>query len=273
VRIALCLLLLACGGKKESHGNVDKLKVTLDGKPVAVDRAYMTTPSRDLYVFTIGTKATSCTSQAGAVFSFLVAKRVSPKGEERWDVMGVSGRDVPLAIADIPNGVTLAGTHVGNLNLVEGAKFSATGDFDAVACPVEEPSGVGVPKAAHPSNAKIVIAGHTLPIKSATVQARPGVAATDMPNIWLSTSLRDCSKVPLPSQVQLERIDGKWKLHGTWLEKAVENVDAPELTFSANMVGKSADGPTLDLQLAGSAKLGDYAVELTGVVQAIECTN
>lgn len=270
VKLVLVMALAACGSKSQDHGKVDKLHVTVNGKEVPITGAYMSNPSRDLYTFVLGDKSLSCTSHAGAVFGFTVAKRVSPQGEERWAVVDVSGRDTPITILN-PGVVTLAGPHVGNMSFVDGTKFSATGEFDAVECPVVEPSGIGAPKTPHPSNAKISIAGRSLLVRGATVQARPGVEATDKPNLVLSTNVKDCSKVSLPAPVVLERVDGKWSLHGTWIDKRVDNIDAPDLTFSANMVGKSADGPTLDLQLSGKAQIGAYAVELMGVVQAIEC--
>ncbi len=271
MRIALCLALVACGGHKESHGNIDKLKLALDGKSVSVDRAFLTNPSPDVYAVRVGRKPMSCTKQDGAVFGFTFAKRVSPHGEERWAVTDVFGLETTITVPN-PGTVTFEKSKVSNINFIA-PSFSASGELDAVECPASPPAGIGVPKSPHPSNAKVTVAGKSLNIKGVTVHVRSGVEATDLPNIWISTQVRDCSKVTLPAPVQLERIDGKWSLRGTWIDKPVENVDAPELGFTANMVGKSADGPTLDLQLSGSAKLGDYTVELVGVAQAIECTN
>jgi hypothetical protein len=130
---------------------------------------------------------------------------------------------------------------------------------------------MGAPKQTHKSKGTLTVAGKPLEIKGVTVQTRPGVAATDLPNITISTNVKDCSTVTLPAPVILERIDTRWSLRGTWFDEPITATDAKDLVFNANGVGTSTDGPTLDLQLSGAGKFGDYTVKLDGTAEAIEC--
>ena len=274
VKLALCLLLVACGGKKKTddapHSNVSKLHVSKnDGSntPIAIDRAFLIQTSPDVYTVHVGAKG-SCAAPEG-VFGFTFAKRVAPLGHERWAVIDVFSRDMDLRVTN-PGPVTFQGTHVGGIDLKSGT-FFASGELDAIECPAVKPSGIGVPKVAHSSKAKLNIGGKWIDIRGVTVQARAGGDATDMPNITISTSPKDCSQTTLPATVILERVDKKWSLRGTWIETPVEGVDAPDLTFTASNVSKSPDGPVLELQLFGKAKLGEYTVELIDKAEAIEC--
>ena len=266
-RIAL-VLLLACSKKSEqaAPAKLDKLVVTLDGKPLAIDRAFIKRPSADVHAVFLGAGNGSCTDEPR--FGFTILKRVAATGHERYFVTDVWSRDV-----DVKATTPVTAELVDNKVKVDvgGANVAIRGEFEAIACPDVPPTGMGVPKTTHRSAGTITVASKRLDIKGVTVQTRPGVAATDLPNIVISTSVKDCSSVTMAAPVILERTDGKWSMHGTWFTDTLTETAPTTLTFNANSVGKTTDGPTLDLQLSGTGKLGDYTVKLEGAGVAIEC--
>ena len=70
--------------------------------------------------------------------------------------------------------------------------------------------------------------------------------------------------------VRLRREGDAWHLDGARL--AGESTGpAKGLSIKPGATGKSADGPTVELELDGADKVGDYPVALVGTVQAIEC--
>jgi hypothetical protein len=265
VKILAVVLLLACSSKSEPPPKFDNLQVTLDGKPLAIDRAFKRQLSPDVYGIVMGAGKGSCTEDG--TFGFTIAKKVAGTGHDSFVVTELYSRDIELGLVE-PIKVKLDGTKL-DLPPVMG-RLMMRGRVDLVDCPVAPPSGMGAPKVTHPSKARIIVAGKSLDVKGVTVQTRAGKAASDLPNIVISTNVKDCSSVTLPAPIILDRTDGKWTLRGTWLTTE-QSAEQAELAFSANDVGKSIDGPTLELQLSGSAKLGDYTVKLDGTAEAIEC--
>lgn len=258
-------LLLACSKKSDPAPNLDKLAVTVDGKPFAVDRAFLRRASPDVYTVTLGNTAGSCTEPGS--LGFTLTKRLAATGHARYFVTDLYARDFDPQLA----GAFPADLDGAKLTVeAKTPKVTLAGSFEATRCPDLQPAGLGVPKMTHGAAGTITVANQALPIKGVTVQARAGVAATDLPDITISTNLLDCSSVTLPAPVILARKDGKWTMRGTYFASELAETEST-LAFNANSVGKSPDGPTLELQLTGAAKLGDYAVELAGTAEAIEC--
>lgn len=262
-------LLFACSKTDKpapAEAKLDKLDVAIDGKRIAVDRAFLRHLSPDVFAVVLGAGKGSCTEDGN--LGFTITKRLAATGHESHVMTDLYSRDHDLALGE-PIKVTLAGT---KLALPRGTmgKLVMGGEAELVDCPAPAPTGMGAPKVTHKSSGKIIVAGKALDIKGVTVQTRLGVEATDLPNITISTNLKDCSSVTLPAPVILERIDTKWSMRGTWFEGTLEG-ESGDLAFNANAFGKTVDGPTLELQLFGSGKLGGYTVKLEGTAEAIEC--
>ena len=286
MRAIAIVLLLACGKKTEvAQPTFDNFHITVDGKRLSIDRAFIKEVSPGVWTVLVGAGKGSCESLiagtnegTGQAFSFTVQKRVGPVGHESHILTDLWSRDFD---AKVPTGekVAILDEKVGKdrrtniiLPPMTGERFTIVkGQLTAIGCATPPPSGAGVPKVEHRSRGVILMAGNKLAIQNVTVQVRKGAAAADLPNIVISTGPRDCSGVNLPAPVIIERIDGKWFLYGTWFDGKLEGTEPIELTFSANMAGKSEDGPTVNLQLSGKGKFGDYTVELFGTVEAIEC--
>ncbi|MBA3499400.1 MAG: hypothetical protein M4D80_34965 [Myxococcota bacterium] len=269
MRILAVALLFACSPKADKQpapAQLDKLEVAIDGKRIAIDRAFLRHLSPDVFGVVLGAGKGSCTEDGN--LGFTITKRLATTGHESYVITDLYSRDHDLKLGE-PIKVTLAGTKLALPRATMG-KLVMGGEADLVDCPAPAPTGVGVPKVTPKSTGKIIVAGKALAIRGVTVQTRAGVAATDLPNITISTNLKDCSSVTLPAPVILERIDTKWSMRGTWFEGTLEGA-AGDLAFNANAFGKTVDGPTLELQLFGSAKLGDYTVKLEGKAEAIEC--
>ncbi|HLL23174.1 MAG TPA: hypothetical protein VK427_13640 [Kofleriaceae bacterium] len=265
MRLAIVCLVIAC--KSDAPATLDGVAVTLGGKPRAIDRAFLRTPSPDVHVLTLGAGKGSCTADGD--LGIQIIRRVAATGHDTYVVEDVWSRDLevsaPRSTATVDGAkLTLA---------IDGASVRVHGSLVATECPALPLAGAGVPKARHPAKASITVARRRLDVRGAIVTARPGVAPTDFPDIRISTSPLDCSATPLTAPVILSRQDKRWTLAGSWFEAAVAETDAQGLGFTANDVGKSLDGPTITLQLLGTGKLGDYTVKLDGTVEAIECVS
>ena len=283
MRLIATVLVLAGCSKSDSPQPPQNVRISIGGAPqLAVDRAFIKRVSPDVYSVLVGAGKGSCASLLGGTnegtgqaLGFTIAKRVSVTGAETHVLTDVYSRDFDAAGIP-PTPVRFTGTAnkgaTATIELPElaGKQLAIAGSVTAVGCGDAPIAGAGVPKAQHPSKGTIVVAGKPLKIVNMTVRVRPGAAATDAPNIVISTGPRDCSGIELPAPVILERADQKWTLRGTWFDKPLEG--SGDLAFSANSTGKSADGPTLMLQLSGSGTFGGYSVELMGRAQAIECT-
>ena len=268
-RLAIVFALAACSSKKQDvppPSKLDKLEVSIDGKQLAIDRGFLRHLSPDVYAVVFGMGHGSCIDDGA--FGFTITKRLAATGHESHVMTDLYSRDHDLKLGE-PIKVTLEGTKL-TLPRSTLGKLVIGGEAELVDCPAPTPTGVGTPKVTHKSTGKIIVAGKALEIKGVTVQTRLGVEPTDLPNITISTNLKDCSGVTLPAPVILERIDTKWTMHGTWFEGTLEGGKG-DLAFNANAFGKTVDGPTLELQLMGSGKLGDYTVKLEGTAEAIEC--
>lgn len=270
-RLAL-VLLVACSSKKAEDKpaagpKLDRLEVSIDGTRLAIDRAFLRHPSPDVYDVVLGAGKGSCTEDG--TLGFTIKKRLAASGQASLSITDVYSREHDLKLLE-PIAVTLDGT---KLALPRGAmgKLVMAGDAELVDCPPYVPTGNGAPKVPHKADARITVAGNVVDIRGVTVQTRAGVAATDLPDITISTNVLACGTITPPAPVILMRRDKKWTLRGTWFEGNIAETDAQGLAFNANDVGKSIDGPTLQLQLQGTGKLGDFTVKLEGTVEAVEC--
>ena len=265
------MLLVACSSKKSepppppSKAKLDKLVVTVDGKPLALDRAFIKRTSPDVHTVILGNAKGSCTEDG--TLGFTLTKRLAATGHDRYWITDIYARDFDPQFTGAFS-AELADTQISVQ--AKTPKLAIDGTFAATPCPDVQPTGMGVPKMTHKSAGTITVAGKRLDIKGVTVQARAGVAATDLPDIVISTNVKDCSTVTLPAPVIVARTDGKWTMRGTYFDGELAETEST-LAFNANNVGKSPDGATLDLQLTGAAKLGDYTVKLSGTAEAIEC--
>lgn len=125
----------------------------------------------------------------------------------------------------------------------------------------------GIPKAQHPSSAKLTVAGHDLPLVGAIVRGD---------YLMLSSGPKDCSSTTQWAEAIVERDGGTWKLHGEWLAQEAGNYESPDpktagIKIQRGAKGKSEDGPTVQLDLSGSGKIGDYPVALAGTIEALDC--
>jgi hypothetical protein len=294
VKILAVLVLVACGkGEKTkeaptptggSAGDLSQLRVTLDKTDFAPDRAFIRRSSTDVYTVLVGKGKGSCESllagtedPTGKAFSLTLTKRVAPSGHENWFVTDLWSRDFGTDEKKLPVAAKVTGTaEKGATTTVElsglaSKQLQAAGTLVAVGCgDAPAPTGVGVPKDPKKMAGTITIAGKQLQIRGATVRK---AKIEGLPDITLSTNVKDCSDAMLPAQVILERKEGKWSLRGTWFEAPIEGADdaTKELNFSANAIGKDSDGSTLVMQLTGSGKIGEYSVKLGGTAEALEC--
>ena len=137
--------------------------------------------------------------------------------------------------------------------------IGVAGQFDAEGCgeQVIPPET----KAVHPSTGVMWIATKKFPVRAAVLHGDT-LTLLDQP--------KDCSNGTLLMGARLARANGKWTLDGTRLP-VVAIADAPKLAVAAGATGASADGPTVQLALSGSDRIGDYPVGLEGSVEALDC--
>lgn len=266
---ALLLLVVACSSKKSEPpapvAKLDKLEAAVNGSKLALDRAFIRRASPDVETVILGAGKGSCTEDG--TLGFTITRRLQPTGQTRDQVTALWSRDFDAQFGK-PQDVVVTGNAV-TLDITS-PKVALHGSFEAVRCPDSAPTGMGAPQVVHPSKGTLTVAGIALDIKGVTVKVRAGVAATDLPDIVISTNVKDCSAVTLPAPVILARTDGKWTLRGTYFEEELAATTST-LAFNANDVGKSPDGPTLELQLEGAGTFGGYPVKMIGTAEAIEC--
>lgn len=269
-------------------GAFAKLRVTFEGKPVAIDRAFIKRISPDAYVLQLGAGQGSCEAlMSGAVdaqpgatsFAMTIFKRVAPTGHEKHVIADFWSRDWPVKPV-LGGAVTLAGEPARGAQVAielprildvppprTDARLVIEGALTAVGCGDQPVTGLGAPKTPKKSKATITIAGKQLPIRGVVFNT---------PDIVISTSPKDCSQVTPSAPVILERVRGHWGLRGTWFEQPVQNTALPDpateqLQFGARGVTKTDEGPVLDMVLSGTGKIGDYDVKLEGTIEALEC--
>lgn len=125
----------------------------------------------------------------------------------------------------------------------------------------------GIPKAQHPSSAKLTVAGHDLPLVGAIMRGN---------DVMLSSGPKDCSTTTQWAEAYVERNDNGWTLKGEWLAQEQGSHISPDPQMAGVKIkrgakGKSDDGPTVQLDLSGSGKIGDYPVALSGTIEALDC--
>lgn len=269
-------------------GAFAKLRVTFEGKPIAIDRAFIKRISPDAYVLQLGAGQGSCeelmsgtaTARPGATsFAMSILKRVAATGHEKhviadfwsrdWPIKPLLGGTVTLAGAPDPGAqVTLELPRIVDVAPPRtDARLVIEGALTAIGCGEQPVTGMGVPKTPKKSKATITVAGKALPIRGVVF---------DTPDIVISTGPKDCSQVTPSAPVILERVRGHWGLRGTWFEQPVQNTALPDpateqLQFGARGVAKTDEGPVLDMVLSGAGKVGDYDVKLEGTIEALEC--
>lgn len=304
---ALLLLLASCGGKGDDKAEpktvdkgsaasnptdvvkptagFEKLKVTRDGKPVAMTRAFIKRVSPDQWRLMVSDKEGSCEELISGVtnsipgathFVTTLRRRLAADGSQQifltdlWTAGHPTKATFSTARITTP---TDKGTNV-EVELAKvtdddaGKLLVAEGTFIAHGCGDQPPDGAGVPKDSHVSAASITVAGKKLELASATVTGE---------DLVLSTGQKDCSGVWPWAQVTLQRAYGNWTLSGTWFDKdrtasgggTPDPVKDLKVTLGAQGSGK--DGPTMAITIAGSATIEGYPIQLDGTIEAIDC--
>ena len=126
------------------------------------------------------------------------------------------------------------------------------------------PDHPALPRTHHPSTAKVTIAGQRLPLEAAWRY---------QDTIYFSSEPSTCAYAGLPTRLALvrDRPDA-WKMEGGWIGGSQQITgDGQGLSITAGKKGDSPDGPTVVLAISGSAKLGDYPLELSGTIEALDC--
>ena len=265
----------------------DKLRVTVDGQRVAMQRGFIKRVSPDQWRIQVGDVEGSCDEllsgvtnrQPGGVsFVASIGRRIRPDGSDTVVVTDFWSAGHPTE--SVTSTAAVSGTaDRGSQTFVTLAKITdidktrkleVDGSFTATGCGDQARPEVGLPKAQHPTTATLTLAGRKLPVLSAV---RDGEAIT------LTSGPRDCSPPTVAAQAILRHRAGQWELSGTWFaqpsvatDNAVNEADRPgDLKVSPGELGDSADGPTVALALSGAGKLGDYGVALSGTIEALDC--
>lgn len=294
VRVAICLLLVAaCGkgdkkappddpggsGSSTAAGSVDKLDVSIDGKPVAMKRAFIKRVSPDQWRLHVSDDEGSCEELLSGVtnrkpgattFVATIGKRIKADGTEVTTVLDLwSGghlSDAVLASATIEGSSDKGGTveiELGKMiDATKQRKLEIKGTLTAVGCGDQALPTVGLPKASHPSTAKLTVAGKQVPLVGAIRRGD---------DITLSTGPRDCTPPTVAAQAILEHAPTGWTMSGTWFDQPQGGTEVPELKVAPGSTGSSVDGATVTLALSGSGKIAEYPISLDGSIEAIDC--
>lgn len=126
--------------------------------------------------------------------------------------------------------------------------------------PPVPPDHPAVAKAAHPSSAKVTVAGQTVAIVSAV--SRDG-------SIYLSTEPATCSLSGIAPRLSMMYVSDHWQVEGGWFGAGLFGGTGIKATAGAH--GDSADGKTVALTLSGSATFDAFRVELSGTIEALDC--
>jgi hypothetical protein len=261
-----------------------KLEVAFDGKPVAIEHAFIKRLAPDRFQLYLTNEGGSCSELLDNLFNGSESKidvlaDLTPRlGADGTQVLEVSeiyeggatikiepGQKVVVggtADKGTPTEVSLDFDAAG-----DGVKMAVHGSFVAEGCGLDDPGADGMPKEKHPSTGTIKIAGKTIPVLNAIVKGD---------DLMLSSGPKDCSGTTPWAEVILERRDKMWSVSGTWLEEPIAVTQFPDegtraLEVVPGTKGTSGDGPTVALALAGAGKIGDYTIELDGTVQALAC--
>jgi hypothetical protein len=294
MRFAWCLALVACGSSADKpaggsaetpvapSGALDKLQVTIDGKPVAMEKAYIKQLPAARYQVYVTNKAASCKQLRDNLFNRVdgeevllanIGHRLSPQGKETTIVTDVfirgSGDVTGESKASVGGSSDEGGRALVSLDYTatgDGRTYAVHGRFQAEGCGLDDDDLSGKTKAAHPSTAQITVGGKTLGLVAAS---RSGTAR----DLVLSTSGKSCAATKPTALIILEHADGQWRLEGEWIGKTLSLPETKDLVVTAGAKGKSADGPTIELALSGKATIGDYPVVISGSIEALDCVD
>ncbi|MBA3460039.1 MAG: hypothetical protein H0T46_08765 [Deltaproteobacteria bacterium] len=263
-----------------------KLKVTVNGKPVAMTRAFIKRVSPDQWRVIVSDQEGSCGELISGVtnsvkgstgFVSTLRRHLKPDGGDEiavtdfWTAGHPTSAKLGTAMVAGPTDKD-AKVDVTIAKIVDednGRILEAEGTFTAIGCGDQPADDAGVPKDQHVSAATITVAGKKLDVKNAIISGD---------DLTLSTGPKDCSPTTPWSQVVIQRSAGKWCLRGTWFvdescsaERAMPEDTVKDFKVTLGAQGSGKDGPTIGVTIAGTGKIGAYPITLDGTVEAIDC--
>jgi hypothetical protein len=194
--------------------------------------------------------------------------RLAPDGSERFTVGSVyfgppieaNPGGVASVRGDASTGRKTAVELAFTARTDHGEALDVLGKVVADGCGDADTSRGPLPKAKHASTAVLTVAKKRIPLRGAIVRGK-SVELTDFP--------RDCDAAwHIGARLRLEA--GSWRLDGMRFA-GTSAADAPALSVVRGAAGTSADGPTIELELSGADRVGDFDVKLSGKVEAISC--
>ncbi len=298
--LAIIVLVAACGKAEQASesktvdkgpntptdvikptAGFEKLKVTREGKPIAMTRAFIKRVSPDQWRLFVGDAEGSCeellsgvtNSQKGAThFVTTLRRQLAPDGTPTIKLTDLWTSGHPTKATYSTARITEPTDKGAKVEIElqkitdddEGKIMTAEGSLIALGCGDQPPDGAGVPKDTHVSAATITVAGKKLDLKSAVLEGD---------DLTLSTGPKDCSPMTPWSQVVVQRHTGTWTLSGTWFANPVQSTSEAikDLKVTTGAQGSGKDGATMAITLAGAGKIGDYPVSLEGTIEAIDC--
>ena len=280
----------AGSGAPAPEAGLAALSVRFAGKPIEMQRAFVKRMDPDRYQVYITNGGGSCRELLDNVFGTgdridvlaSVSPRLNADGKTYLQLTDVYEGAPTMVIAPgaraAINGAAAAGEPVEVvLDFVakadqpdgKGLAIEVHGSFTAEGCGARDRDPSGVPRVAHPTAATVTIAGQRLELKGAIAKGEGRER-----DLLLSTGPKDCSPSTPWAAVILERVRGRWRASGTWLEqeaRAAQPADERGLAGVLGAAGTSEDGPTVAVTLSGAGKLGGYAIALDGTIEAIAC--
>jgi hypothetical protein len=300
VVVALC----ACGGKSDDKpkadpkgsgsgstvavepgkpaAGLDKLVVTVNGKAVAMQRAFVKRVSADQYRLQVGDLEGSCdellsgvtNAKPGATsFVATLAKHLAPDGVESMVITDFwsAGHPTKAALGGLakltgtPTKTATVEIELPKITDVDSGKtIIVSGPLTATGCGDQPDTGVGVPKGQHVSAAYVTIAGRKLELRGAILRGS---------DVLLSASPKDCSAVTPFAPVVIQHENGKWEISGTWIgEQKTASTDTMKgAKFAVGAAAKTGDGPTVALALSGAGSIAGYPLKFEGTIEALDC--
>ncbi len=293
--VVVGILLAACG----RDPTLDKLKVTIGGKPITMSRAFIKRlPVDGRYQVYLTTGDASCkqlldnffmTKGKPTTLLFDVGPRLAADGTLTPVVTQLFGGPATTEVQASTIAIAGKADQDTKVEITIDAKIKSTdgdvtmaGTFTAAGCGDQAPDPSGSPKAKHASTATITVAGKQLPIASAIRKGATSTEPGPLPSrtVVLSTGPKDCSPFTPWAAVIVTDEWGFYHLEGLWFDKPHQNSSArdpdgqPEtkaMTIKEGAKGTSADGPTIQLELAGKGTIDGYPVELAGTIEALDC--
>jgi hypothetical protein len=294
MRFVWCFALLACGGSSDKPvagsndkvaepppGVLDKLHVTVDGKPVGMDKAYIKRLPAGRYQVYVTNKVSSCKQLLDNLFDKVwgeetvlanIGHRLSPQGKETTIVTEVfirgSGELTGTSKASVGGSTDVGGRAMVALDYTatgDGRNYEVHGTFGAEGCGLDQNDLSGVTKATHASTAQVTVGGKTLGLVAA-IRRGPGR------DLVLSTGRKGCAATKPAAEIILEHTGDTWHLEGEWLGTTVQTT-TKDLVVTTKAKGAGADGPTIQLELSGKATIGEYPVAIAGTIEALDCVD